>query len=148
MIMKLTQYLKGENNMQLEVLDINNKKYMVLNELTDDNETYVYLSNIKNPKDFVVRKVVGGLFKVVKKPYTDAVHEGLMQFVKFGIVGVSNTVLAYVLYAVTLLGIQKAGILPKVDYLVAQVIAFVLSVLWSFYWNNKMINIINSYIII
>ena len=43
--------------MQLEVLDINNKKYMVLNELTDDNETYVYLSNIKNPKDFVVRKV-------------------------------------------------------------------------------------------
>ena len=43
--------------MQLEVLDINNKKYMVLNELSDDNETYVYLSNIKNPKDFVVRKV-------------------------------------------------------------------------------------------
>ena len=87
--------------------------------------------------DFVVRKVVGGLFKVVKKPYTEAVHEGLMQFVKFGIVGVSNTVLSYVLYAVTLLGLQKAGILPKVDYLVAQVIAFVLSVLWSFYWNNK-----------
>ena len=87
--------------------------------------------------DFVVRKVVGGLFKVIKKPYTDAAHEGLMQFVKFGIVGVSNTVLSYVLYAVTLLGLQKADILPKVDYLVAQVIAFVLSVLWSFYWNNK-----------
>ena len=46
MIMILTQYLKGANNMQLEVLDINNKKYMVLNELSDDNETYVYLSNI------------------------------------------------------------------------------------------------------
>jgi putative flippase GtrA len=31
------------------------------------------------------------------------------------------------------------GILPKIDYLVAQVIAFILSVLWSFFWNNKFV---------
>lgn len=43
--------------MQVEVLDIDNKKYMVLNEINSDNETYIYLSNIKNPKDFVVRKL-------------------------------------------------------------------------------------------
>ena len=29
------------------------------------------------------------------------------------------------------------GIFLEIDYLLAQVIAFVLSVLWSFYWNNK-----------
>jgi len=87
--------------------------------------------------DLIVRTIVGGVFKLLKRDYTDAIHENLMQFVKFGIVGVSNTVISYVLYAVTLLGLQKAGWLPKVDYLVAQVVAFVLSVLWSFYWNNK-----------
>ena len=41
---------------QVEIIDIENKKYMVLNELSDDNETYVYLSNIKNPKDFLIQK--------------------------------------------------------------------------------------------
>ena len=51
---------------------------------------------------------------------------GLVQFIKFGIVGLSNTVI-----------FQKKQWIPSIDYLVAQVIAFVLSVLWSFYWNNK-----------
>ena len=62
-----------------------------------------------------------------------------MQFVKFGIVGVSNTVISYVLYVVSLLIFQEMGILKSTDYLVAQVIAFVLSVLWSFFWNNKIV---------
>ncbi|MDE5864126.1 MAG: GtrA family protein, partial [Lachnospiraceae bacterium] len=30
------------------------------------------------------------------------------------------------------------------DYIVAQVIAFVLSVLWSFYWNNKMVFVVEE----
>jgi len=79
------------------------------------------------------------LFKLVGKEYTDSVHESLMQFVKFGIVGVSNTVISYLLYTFSLLGLRGLGILAGVDYIVAQVIAFVLSVLWSFYWNNKMV---------
>ena len=89
--------------------------------------------------DAVVRKIFQVLFMVLNKHYTDEIHESIMQFVKFGIVGVSNTVISYVLYAVTLLGLQKAGLIPKVDYLVAQVVAFVLSLLWSFYWNNKFV---------
>lgn len=84
------------------------------------------------------------LFKVLKKDLSDEVFAGFMQFVKFGIVGVSNTVISYVLYVVSLLAFQKAGILPKSDYLIAQVIAFVLSVLWSFYWNNKMVFTLES----
>ena len=34
------------------------------------------------------------LFKVINKEYTKEVHEALMQFVRFGIVGVSNTVIS------------------------------------------------------
>ncbi len=79
------------------------------------------------------------LFKIIRKDYTDEIHESLMQFVKFGIVGVSNTLLSYFLYTISLLGMRKVGILAGVDYVIAQVIAFVLSVLWSFYWNNKMV---------
>ncbi len=79
------------------------------------------------------------IFKVIGKEYTDEIHNSLMQFVKFGIVGVSNTVISYVLYTFSLLAMRKLGILEGIDYLIAQVIAFVLSVLWSFYWNNKMV---------
>jgi len=57
----------------------------------------------------------------------------------FGIVGVSNTLISYILYVVSLLIFQKLNWFGKVDYLVAQMIAFILSVLWSFYWNNKMV---------
>ena len=62
-----------------------------------------------------------------------------MQFVKFGIVGLSNTVISYVLYVAGLLVFRKLDILPDNGYLVAQAVAFVLSVLWSFYWNNKLV---------
>lgn len=83
--------------------------------------------------------ILNNFFKIFKRNLTNDKFEAFMQFVRFGIVGVSNTVISYVLYAVSLLGFQKAGIFSEVDYLVAQVIAFVLSVLWSFYWNNKFV---------
>ncbi len=60
-----------------------------------------------------------------------------IQFIKFGIVGLSNTIISYIIYVVSLLLFQKGNILPNYDYLIAQVISFVISVLWSFYWNNK-----------
>ncbi len=42
---------------QVEIIDIDNKKYMVLNEIEDNGETYLYLTNVKNPKDFLIQKV-------------------------------------------------------------------------------------------
>lgn len=63
--------------------------------------------------------------------------ESLVQFVKFGIVGVSNTLISYLLYAFSLLAFRHWDVFGSYAYLVSQVIAFVLSVAWSFYWNNK-----------
>ena len=77
------------------------------------------------------------LKKILHITISDTRWEALLQFVKFGIVGLSNTVISYVIYVVSLLLFQRNGWLVSVDYLVAQVIAFILSVLWSFYWNNK-----------
>lgn len=77
------------------------------------------------------------LKKILHITISDIQWESLLQFVKFGIVGLSNTIISYVIYVVALLLFQSNGWLVSVDYLVAQVIAFILSVLWSFYWNNK-----------
>lgn len=92
----------------------------------------------------IVYMVLKVLFKIIHKELTEETVDAFMQFMKFGIVGISNTVISYVLYAVSLLGFQKFGIFAKFDYLVAQVIAFVLSVLWSFYWNNKVVFVLKE----
>ncbi len=85
---------------------------------------------------FLVLKV---LYHVIGKELTDETVDAFLQFVKFGIVGVSNTVIYYVIYMISLLVFRSYGWFTGTDYLAAQVIAFVLSVLWSFYWNNKMV---------
>lgn len=61
--------------------------------------------------------------------------EGFMQFVKFGVIGVSNTLLAYVLNIGTLFLLKPFHL--SWDYFAGNIVGFLLSVLWSFYWNNK-----------
>ena len=48
---------------------------------------------------------------------------------QFGIVGLSNTLISYVVYAV--------GIAAHLHYLAASVLGFLVSVANAFYWNNK-----------
>ena len=75
--------------------------------------------------------------KIFAKDYSIEIENALMQFVKFGIVGLSNTIISYVIYAVSLLLFRRFTIFGTNAYLVSQVLAFVISVAWSFYWNNK-----------
>lgn len=90
---------------------------------------------------FVVLRV---LYKIAGRELTEEAVAAFLQFVKFGIVGVSNTVVSYVLYVVTLYGLKAAGLMPGADYLMAQGVSFVLSVLWSFYWNNKAVFVLED----
>ncbi len=55
--------------------------------------------------------------------------EKIKQFIKFGIVGMSNTAISYIIYAVL--------VKLHVNYLIASVLGFVISVINSYYWNNK-----------
>lgn len=55
--------------------------------------------------------------------------DGFMQFVRFGIVGLSNTIISYVSYLVF--------IFIGCHYLVASILSFIVSVTNSYYWNNK-----------
>jgi len=63
--------------------------------------------------------------------------ENIIQFIKFGIVGVSNTLISYVIYLLCIILLGKLGLFQNVDYYIGNVVSFLLSVLWSFYWNNK-----------
>lgn len=61
----------------------------------------------------------------------------LMEFVKFGIVGVSSTVVSYGVNVLTLFIL--APLYVEWDYIVGNVLSFLLSVLWSFCWNNRFV---------
>lgn len=63
--------------------------------------------------------------------------DGFMQFVKFGVVGVTNTVISYTLNVLVLFACAKLHIFERYDYILGNTIAFLLSVLWSFYWNSR-----------
>ena len=97
------------------------------------------LNGIWNLIEKIVRWCLTLVFRILKKDINESVVEGFLQFVKFGIVGVSNTVISYVLYAGCLMIFRGLGILSGIDYIIAQIVQFVLSVLWSFYWNNKFV---------
>ena len=86
-----------------------------------------------------LRAVMTFFFRLAGKEMSGAFFARFLQFVKFGLVGVTSTVISYLIYLVSLLGLQTAGCSPKYDYLLAQVIAFLLSVLWSYFWNSRLV---------
>ena len=92
-----------------------------------------------NVVDDLVRKVVRFLAKRTHREINGSVEETVTQFIKFGLVGVSNTLISYVLYVISLLLLQRFPALEAINYILAQIVAFVLSVLWSFYWNNRLV---------
>ena len=61
--------------------------------------------------------------------------ESFGQFIKFCIVGVSNTAISYCLNVGILLMLRNAE--WKWDYIFANIVSFTISVFWSFYWNNR-----------
>ena len=79
------------------------------------------------------------LIKLLHLKLTDAQIEVFMQFIKFGVVGVTNTAVSYFTYLIFYGLFRLIGIFPRADYMIAQYIAFFISVLWSFYWNNKFV---------
>ena len=75
--------------------------------------------------------------KILKKDQDENAVNSLVQFVKFGIVGVSNTVISYVINVLVLLAMKPMDV--SWDYFVGNIVSFILSVLWSFYWNNRLV---------
>ncbi len=85
----------------------------------------------------LVRLIWGGILKLFHIEWTEEKWTSFMQFVKFCLVGVSNTIVSYLLNIAVLFLLKDAGL--SFDYVIANIVAFVLSVLWSFFWNNRFV---------
>lgn len=87
--------------------------------------------------DRLMLSVFRFFFKCIRMDVSDEWMTGLLQFVKFGIVGVSNTVVSYVIYLVTIYLLAPFHL--SWDFYFGNIVAFLISVLWSFYWNNRFV---------
>lgn len=89
----------------------------------------------------IIRKIIKQLSRlfshIFKKEFSQKQEDVLTQFVMFGLVGVSNTLISYLINVGILLALRPLGF--SWDYIVANIVAFILSVLWSFFWNNKFV---------
>ena len=81
----------------------------------------------------IIEKILG----ILHIKLSDAKIEWLAQFVKFGLIGVTNTLLSYGIYILTIWLLTPFNL--SFDYLIGSVLGFIISVLWSFFWNNKLV---------
>lgn len=72
------------------------------------------------------------LLKLIGKEMTEEQEKGFMQFVKFCLVGVSNTAISLIVYYIFVL-------INKELYIVGNAVGFVVSVLNSYFWNSKFV---------
>lgn len=68
-------------------------------------------------------------YRVLRLDISTDVWEKWCQFVQFAMVGVSNTIISYTVYALL--------VLASINYLIANIIGFLVSVLNAYYWNNR-----------
>lgn len=61
----------------------------------------------------------------------------LLQFMRFGFVGLSGTILGYLIYLAVLMLLRTVEGTARFDYLIGNVVSWALGVLWNFYWNRK-----------
>ena len=85
--------------------------------------------------DDLIRFCLRIIEKIPGVKLSDDAVSWLTQFIKFGIVGVTNTLISYLLNVLTLKLLEGYNL--SWDYVAGNLVAFFLSVLWSFYWNNR-----------
>lgn len=69
------------------------------------------------------------LYEIVGIHLSESGWNKVMQFIKFGIVGIVNNIISYVVYALL--------VSINMHYVLANIIGFSVSVFNAYYWNNK-----------
>lgn len=77
--------------------------------------------------DEILKEHIKKVFMLFHKKLSEDMAESFLQFIKFGLIGVSNTVISYVLNILVLLALQPVGV--AWDYIAGNVVAFMISVL-------------------
>ena len=84
-----------------------------------------------------MKELIEKFCKALHIRLSDSMIEWLAQFIKFGLVGVSNTLLSYLIYIFVIWILKPYNV--YFDYILGSVLGFILSVLWSFFWNSKLV---------
>ena len=85
----------------------------------------------------MIEKMVNSVLYTLHIQMEDEKIISIIQFVKFGIVGVTNTLLSYVINIAVLFFLKDKKI--GWDFVAGNVVSFIISVAWSFYWNNRFV---------
>lgn len=88
------------------------------------------VSFLWNVLEKIIRSVMGLLLKILHITWDEARWSSFLQFVRFCIVGVSNTLVSYLVNVLTLWILS--GFHLSYDYVIANILAFLLSVLWAY----------------
>lgn len=80
----------------------------------------------------ILKPIVVFCFKIIGKELTNEEWNVFLQFVKFCIVGVSNTAISLIIYYIFI-------IIDKNLYIIGNVVGFIVSVLNSYFLNSKFV---------
>ncbi len=91
---------------------------------------------------FLEKLAVGFLVSAVSlaardRTKAESLRPAFTQFFRYCFIGLSNTLLNYVLYVtcLNLIRAVKSGL--EYDYMAASIVSFSLCVFWSFFWNSR-----------
>lgn len=90
----------------------------------------------------LLRFIYEALLKLFHKEWPEEKWFIFEQFAKFAVVGLSNTLISYLINVLVLR--MMSSLNATWDFYLANTVAFLLSVLWSFYWNNKYVFVTNE----
>ena len=72
----------------------------------------------------LVVRLMEWVFRLLHIRLSEGQWEALKQFVKFGMIGVTNTAVSYCIYLAVLLFLQSRNLFPDTDYLIGNVLSF------------------------
>lgn len=87
--------------------------------------------NIYNCIDKTGKIIINKILGIFNIQISDKQWNNFMQFFKFGLVGLFNSIVSYLIYTI--------AIYNNIHHLIANFLAFIISVLSSFYLNNKFV---------
>ena len=64
-------------------------------------------------------------------------RSSFLQFIKFGIVGITNNIVFFIVYYLVIALLNNSTI--KYDYIIGNIVGFFISVFWSYIINNKFV---------
>ena len=85
----------------------------------------------------LIRAVLTPVLSVLHMKWDEGKWQAFFQFVRFAMVGVSNVLVSYTVNVCTLLLIRAVRSDLSFDYVIANAMAFLVSVFWSWSWNSR-----------